>query len=213
MENSRILVFNFSYILLIWYILFLISGEDLVLAAPLDKENIKGVDSILIDVVCQRQRSSDPSFSIPVHVRVTDVNDNAPLFIGAPFNLSLSEMTVVGSRILTASSTGEFLQKWWHWQKLAMIRNEYLRNSLKFPVYLCANKNTFYYLENENSQVKTENTNSFFYEWVFTKMIGNRYICRKFEHWKNCQENKCSNFHNKDGQNNLPITNDNVGLV
>jgi len=82
-----------------------LEGEDLVLAAPLDKENINGIDSILIDVVCQRQRSSDPSFSIPVHVRVTDVNDNAPLFIGAPFNLSLSEMTVVGSRILTASST------------------------------------------------------------------------------------------------------------
>ena len=102
------MIFSFNLI----YIFFLISGEDLVLAAPLDKENIKGVDSILIDVVCQRQRSSDPSFSIPVHVRVTDVNDNAPLFIGAPFNLSLSEMTVVGSRILTASSTGEFLQTW-----------------------------------------------------------------------------------------------------
>ena len=84
-----------------------VSGEDLVLAAPLDKENIDGVDSILIDVVCQRQRSSDPSFSIPVHVRVTDVNDNAPIFVGAPFNLSLSEMTVVGSRILMASSTGK----------------------------------------------------------------------------------------------------------
>ena len=154
MENSRILVFNFWYnwyFLLIWYIFFLISGEDLVLAAPLDKENIKGVDSILIDVVCQRQRSSDPSFSIPVHVRVTDVNDNAPLFIGAPFNLSLSEMTVVGSRILTASSTGEFLQTWWHWQKLVMIRNEYLENSLEFPVYLYANRNTCYYLENQNS--------------------------------------------------------------
>ena len=89
---------------------FDVLAEDIL--AVLDKENINGVDSILIDVVCQRQRSSDPSFSIPVHVRVTDVNDNAPLFIGAPFNLSLSEMTVVGSRILTASSTGEFLQKW-----------------------------------------------------------------------------------------------------
>ena len=41
------------------------------------------------------------------NVRVTDVNDNAPIFVGAPFNLSLSEMTVVGSRILMASSTGK----------------------------------------------------------------------------------------------------------
>ena len=82
-------------------------GEDLVLAAPLDKEGLEGVDSILIDVVCQRQRSTDPSFNIPVHVRVTDVNDNGPIFAGAPYNLSLSELTVVGSKILTITSTGE----------------------------------------------------------------------------------------------------------
>ena len=94
------------------------AGEDLVLAAPLDKENLNGVDSILIDVVCQRQRSSDPSFSIPVHVRVTDVNDNAPLFVGAPFNLSLSEMTVVGSRISTYLSTGEYLLGWAHFLEI-----------------------------------------------------------------------------------------------
>ena len=84
-----------------------LEGEDLVLAAPLDKENKKGVDSILIDVVCQRKRSSDPAFNIPVHVRVTDVNDNPPLFAGAPFNLSLSELTQVGSKILSVSSTGK----------------------------------------------------------------------------------------------------------
>ena len=84
-----------------------LEGEDLVLAAPLDKENKKGVDSILIDVVCQRKRSSDPAFNIPVHVRVTDVNDNPPLFAGAPFNLSLSELTQVGSKILSVSSSGK----------------------------------------------------------------------------------------------------------
>ena len=87
-----------------------LEGEDLVLAAPLDKENKKGVDSILIDVVCQRKRSSDPAFNIPVHVRVTDVNDNPPLFAGAPFNLSLSELTQVGSKILSVSSSGKNLK-------------------------------------------------------------------------------------------------------
>lgn len=83
-----------------------LEGEDLVLAAPLDKEGVTGVDTILVDVLCERQRSTDPSFTIPVHVRVTDVNDNVPLFIGAPYNLSLSENTVVGSRILTLTTTG-----------------------------------------------------------------------------------------------------------
>ena len=82
-------------------------GEDLILTKTLDKEGINGADSILIDVVCQRQRSSDPSFTIPVHVRVTDVNDNAPLFLGAPYNLSLSELTIVGSKILSVSTSGK----------------------------------------------------------------------------------------------------------
>ena len=84
-----------------------LEGENLILVKPLDKEGIDGADSILVDVVCQRQRSSDPSFTIPVHVRVTDVNDNSPVFTGAPFNLSLSELTVVGSKILTVTTSGK----------------------------------------------------------------------------------------------------------
>ena len=84
-----------------------LEGENLILTKPLDKEGIDGADSILVDVVCQRQRSSDPSFTIPVHVRVTDVNDNSPVFTGAPFNLSLSELTVVGSKILTVTTSGK----------------------------------------------------------------------------------------------------------
>ncbi len=84
-----------------------IEGNDLILSAPLDKEGVSGVDQIVVDVLCERLRSSDPSFTIPVHVRVTDVNDNAPAFIGAPYNLSLSEMTVVGTRIITINTIGK----------------------------------------------------------------------------------------------------------
>ncbi|XP_036318337.1 protocadherin beta-17 [Rhagoletis pomonella] len=40
------------------------------------------------------------SFVIPINVRVIDVNDNAPLWIGAPYTLTLSEVTVPGTRIL-----------------------------------------------------------------------------------------------------------------
>lgn len=38
------------------------------------------------------------SFVIPVNIRVTDVNDNAPQWIGAPYSLPLSEVTVPGTR-------------------------------------------------------------------------------------------------------------------
>lgn len=38
------------------------------------------------------------SFVIPVNVKVIDVNDNAPQWIGAPYILSISEVTVPGTR-------------------------------------------------------------------------------------------------------------------
>jgi hypothetical protein len=38
-------------------------------------------------------------FTIPVIVRVTDVNDNTPNFFDAPYLLNISELTIVGSRI------------------------------------------------------------------------------------------------------------------
>ena len=40
-----------------------------------------------------QQRNSnkiDPDFAIPVSIRVTDVNDNAPSFLGAPYTLNIS---------------------------------------------------------------------------------------------------------------------------
>lgn len=46
------------------------------------------------------QSISPQSFVIPVNVRVTDVNDNAPQWIGTPYTLTLSEVTVPGTRIL-----------------------------------------------------------------------------------------------------------------
>ncbi|KAI5732173.1 hypothetical protein M8J77_022670 [Diaphorina citri] len=39
-------------------------------------------------------------FLIPVNIRVTDANDNAPQFINAPYVLNISEVTVVGTRVL-----------------------------------------------------------------------------------------------------------------
>ncbi|XP_030081624.1 protocadherin gamma-B1 [Drosophila hydei] len=74
--------------------------KDLVLSVELDKEGLRGPSSIYVNVICIRRRSTDPSFVIPVNVRVTDVNDNAPQWIGTPYTLTLSEVTVPGTRIL-----------------------------------------------------------------------------------------------------------------
>ncbi len=46
---------------------------------------------------------SSQAFSIPVDLRVTDLNDNAPRFVnGAPYRLNLSELAVVGSTVFSA---------------------------------------------------------------------------------------------------------------
>lgn len=75
--------------------------KDLILTSPLDKEGEHGPASVYVNVVCDRKHSDGiPSFIIPVNVRVQDVNDNAPKWIGAPYTISLSEVTVVGTRIL-----------------------------------------------------------------------------------------------------------------
>ncbi|XP_017104580.1 protocadherin beta-7 isoform X2 [Drosophila bipectinata] len=75
-------------------------GKELALSVELDKEGVRGPSSIYVNVICVRRHSTDPSFVIPVNVRVTDVNDNAPQWIGTPYTLTLSEVTVPGTRIL-----------------------------------------------------------------------------------------------------------------
>ncbi|XKL64605.1 hypothetical protein PGB90_004691 [Kerria lacca] len=74
--------------------------KNLSLVKQLDKEGIDGPSSVFINVICDRKRTIDPSFIIPVNIRVTDVNDNAPQFISAPYLLNASEVTVLGTRVL-----------------------------------------------------------------------------------------------------------------
>jgi len=75
--------------------------KDLILTAALDKEGERGPASVYVNVVCDRLHSEAiPSFVIPVNIRITDVNDNSPQWKGAPYSISLSETTVVGTRIL-----------------------------------------------------------------------------------------------------------------
>uniref|UniRef100_A0A1A9WGZ1 Cadherin domain-containing protein n=1 Tax=Glossina brevipalpis TaxID=37001 RepID=A0A1A9WGZ1_9MUSC len=74
--------------------------KELALTVELDKEGLIGPSSIYVNIICLRRHSTDPSFVIPVNVRVIDVNDNAPEWIATPYTLTLSEVTVPGTRIL-----------------------------------------------------------------------------------------------------------------
>ncbi|KAF4533030.1 hypothetical protein B566_EDAN000722 [Ephemera danica] len=74
--------------------------SNLTLTRKLDKEGVEGPSSVYVNVICDRKRTADPGFVIPVSIRVTDANDNAPRFIHAPYVLNISEVTVVGTRVL-----------------------------------------------------------------------------------------------------------------
>ncbi|KAG5876666.1 hypothetical protein JTB14_027143 [Gonioctena quinquepunctata] len=74
--------------------------KNLTLRNPLDKEGTNGPASVFVNLVCERLGTLDPGFVIPVNIRVTDVNDNAPVFINAPYILNISEVTVIGTRVL-----------------------------------------------------------------------------------------------------------------
>ncbi|KAI8430442.1 hypothetical protein MSG28_000717 [Choristoneura fumiferana] len=76
--------------------------KNLTLLRALDREEKRGPSNVYVNVRCDRRRTTDPSFIIPVSVRVWDVNDNAPVWVGSPYRVRLSELTAVGSRVLPA---------------------------------------------------------------------------------------------------------------
>ena len=85
-----------------------LDGSDLILNQDLDKEGLAGPTSFSTNVLCKRVGGDEPGrnddhplFSIPVHIHVTDVNDNVPQWVnGAPYKLNISELTLVGTRII-----------------------------------------------------------------------------------------------------------------
>ncbi|KFM63488.1 Fat-like cadherin-related tumor suppressor-like protein, partial [Stegodyphus mimosarum] len=76
------------------------STKNLILKEALDKEGVSGLASVLLDVACSKKETDDPSITIPVRIIVTDANDNAPVFVGAPYSVNISEVTVVGSTVI-----------------------------------------------------------------------------------------------------------------
>ncbi|KAL1140379.1 hypothetical protein AAG570_000311 [Ranatra chinensis] len=73
--------------------------KNLTLIKKLDKEGEIGISSVYIHVLCTPRGLTEP-IKIPVNIRVMDVNDNAPQFENGPYILNISEVTVVGTRVL-----------------------------------------------------------------------------------------------------------------
>ena len=59
-----------------------------------------GPSSVDVNVLCVRLGSGDQAFSIPVSIRVTDVNDNAPVFLPYPSTVTVEEHS--GPRVILA---------------------------------------------------------------------------------------------------------------
>ncbi|CAH2099381.1 unnamed protein product [Euphydryas editha] len=79
--------------------------KNLTLLRPLDREERLGPSSVYVNVRCDRRHTADPSFVIPVSVRVLDVNDNAPAWLGAPYRARVSELAPLGARVLAAPAS------------------------------------------------------------------------------------------------------------
>ncbi|XP_076032674.1 protocadherin Fat 4-like Cad96Ca isoform X2 [Oratosquilla oratoria] len=77
------------------------NSKNLTLTGKLDKEGKDGPSHVVVNVICDRRGTTDPSFTIPVNIRVTDDNDNAPVFVNEPYFVNVSEVTVVGTIILS----------------------------------------------------------------------------------------------------------------
>ncbi|XP_060518393.1 protocadherin-like wing polarity protein stan [Cylas formicarius] len=75
-------------------------SRNLTLLRPLDKEGIDGPSSVFLTLLCERLGTADPEYVIPINIRVMDANDNAPIFVNAPYMLNISEATAVGSTVM-----------------------------------------------------------------------------------------------------------------
>jgi len=76
-------------------------SKNLTLIRPLDKEGIDGPSHVTTNLTCERRGNpNEPSLRIPVKIRVTDVNDNAPVFQNVPYSVNISESTAIGSVIV-----------------------------------------------------------------------------------------------------------------
>ncbi|XP_056636781.1 cadherin-99C [Diorhabda sublineata] len=77
--------------------LFFLNGKKLQLLSPLDRDE-NNLSHIVFQLICT-VKSTHKKKTIPVIVRLTDINDNAPQFINTPYETTISELTPVGTTI------------------------------------------------------------------------------------------------------------------
>ncbi|XP_026731522.1 cadherin-99C [Trichoplusia ni] len=77
--------------------LFQLDGKRLQLLQPLDRD-ADNLSHMVFQLVCQ-VKATKKRRTIPVIVRVSDINDNAPMFQGTPYETSVSELVPIGSTI------------------------------------------------------------------------------------------------------------------
>ncbi|XP_065371321.1 cadherin-99C [Calliphora vicina] len=77
--------------------IFLLNGKKLQLLQPLDRDE-ENLSHIVFQVSCTI-RATNKRRNIPIIVRVSDVNDNAPRFMNTPYEVTVPESTPVGTTI------------------------------------------------------------------------------------------------------------------
>ncbi|KDR15408.1 Protocadherin-15, partial [Zootermopsis nevadensis] len=76
---------------------FILNGKKLQLLEPLDRDE-DNLSHIVFQLTCT-VKSTNKKRSIPVIVRVSDINDNSPNFQNTPYETTVSELTPVGTTI------------------------------------------------------------------------------------------------------------------
>ncbi|XP_059611482.1 cadherin-99C [Phlebotomus argentipes] len=77
--------------------MFVLNGKALQLIKPLDRDE-ENLSHTIFQISCTI-RSTHRKRNIPIIVRVSDVNDNAPVFINTPYETTVPESTPVGTTI------------------------------------------------------------------------------------------------------------------
>ncbi|KAG8223914.1 hypothetical protein J437_LFUL001994 [Ladona fulva] len=81
---------------------FALNGKRLQLLQPLDRDK-DNLSHIIFQLACT-VRATQKKRAIPVIVRVSDINDNAPQFIGTPYHTTVSEYSVVPGNDIESST-------------------------------------------------------------------------------------------------------------
>ncbi|XP_050437358.1 cadherin-99C isoform X2 [Adelges cooleyi] len=81
---------------------FTLIGKRLQLVRPVDRD-AENLSHIVFQVVCV-VRSSGRKRSYPVIARLADINDNAPEFLNAPYQVTVPELTTVGTSVASVKT-------------------------------------------------------------------------------------------------------------